>query len=114
MRKCMSCLFLVFTSPSSPGPLSGPVKIFYRVVADIAPGEELLLFMKSEDYPHETMAPDIHGEWSAPARVALAGAPRSFQKGPSCSVFVRFLVFSVALLTYPFPRSGCFLGLTSG
>lgn len=37
------------------------LKIFYRVVADIAPGEELLLFMKSEDYPHETMAPDIHG-----------------------------------------------------
>ncbi|KAM7133085.1 histone-lysine N-methyltransferase MECOM isoform 7-T12 [Molossus nigricans] len=34
-------------------------QIFYRVVADIAPGEELLLFMKSEDYPHETMAPDI-------------------------------------------------------
>ncbi|XP_035974218.1 histone-lysine N-methyltransferase MECOM isoform X7 [Halichoerus grypus] len=37
-------------------------QIFYRVVADIAPGEELLLFMKSEDYPHETMAPDIHEE----------------------------------------------------
>ncbi|XP_043329738.1 histone-lysine N-methyltransferase MECOM isoform X9 [Cervus elaphus] len=37
-------------------------QIFYRVVADIAPGEELLLFMKSEDYSHETMAPDIHEE----------------------------------------------------
>ncbi|XP_037697149.1 histone-lysine N-methyltransferase MECOM isoform X8 [Choloepus didactylus] len=37
-------------------------QIFYRVVVDIAPGEELLLFMKSEDYPHETMAPDIHEE----------------------------------------------------
>ncbi|KAM5335881.1 histone-lysine N-methyltransferase MECOM isoform 8-T11 [Glossophaga mutica] len=37
-------------------------QIFYRVVADIEPGEELLLFMKSEDYPHETMAPDIHEE----------------------------------------------------
>ncbi|XP_058921041.1 histone-lysine N-methyltransferase MECOM isoform X14 [Kogia breviceps] len=37
-------------------------QIFYRVVADIAPGEELLLFMKSEDYPHDTMAPDIHEE----------------------------------------------------
>ncbi|XP_060027910.1 histone-lysine N-methyltransferase MECOM isoform X9 [Erinaceus europaeus] len=37
-------------------------QIFYRVVTDIAPGEELLLFMKSEDYPHETMAPDIHEE----------------------------------------------------
>ncbi|XP_048203123.1 histone-lysine N-methyltransferase MECOM isoform X10 [Perognathus longimembris pacificus] len=37
-------------------------QIFYRVVADIAPGEELLLFMKSEDYPHETMAPHIHEE----------------------------------------------------
>lgn len=36
-------------------------QIFYRVVADIEPGEELLLFMKSEDYSHETMAPDIHG-----------------------------------------------------
>ncbi|XP_029795798.1 histone-lysine N-methyltransferase MECOM isoform X6 [Suricata suricatta] len=37
-------------------------QIFYRVVTDISPGEELLLFMKSEDYPHETMAPDIHEE----------------------------------------------------
>ncbi|XP_036074892.1 histone-lysine N-methyltransferase MECOM isoform X9 [Rousettus aegyptiacus] len=37
-------------------------QIFYRVVADIAPGEELLLFMKSEDYPHDPMAPDIHEE----------------------------------------------------
>ncbi|XP_071608815.1 histone-lysine N-methyltransferase MECOM isoform X10 [Heliangelus exortis] len=37
-------------------------QIFYRVVADIEPGEELLLFMKSEDYSHETMAPDIHEE----------------------------------------------------
>ncbi|XP_012871702.1 PREDICTED: MDS1 and EVI1 complex locus protein EVI1 isoform X8 [Dipodomys ordii] len=37
-------------------------QIFYRVVADIAPGEELLLFMKSEDYSHETMAPHIHEE----------------------------------------------------
>lgn len=37
------------------------LQIFYRVVADIEPGEELLLFMKSEDYSHETMAPDIHG-----------------------------------------------------
>ncbi|XP_074924511.1 histone-lysine N-methyltransferase MECOM isoform X6 [Chelonoidis abingdonii] len=37
-------------------------QIFYRVVADIDPGEELLLFMKSEDYSHETMAPDIHEE----------------------------------------------------
>lgn len=36
-------------------------QIFYRVVSDIEPGEELLLFMKSEDYSHETMAPDIHG-----------------------------------------------------
>nr|XP_008264680.2 histone-lysine N-methyltransferase MECOM isoform X10 [Oryctolagus cuniculus] len=37
-------------------------QIFYRVVAEISPGQELLLFMKSEDYPHETMAPDIHEE----------------------------------------------------
>ncbi|XP_023958310.2 histone-lysine N-methyltransferase MECOM isoform X9 [Chrysemys picta bellii] len=37
-------------------------QIFYRVVSDIDPGEELLLFMKSEDYSHETMAPDIHEE----------------------------------------------------
>ncbi|XP_048170481.1 histone-lysine N-methyltransferase MECOM isoform X6 [Corvus hawaiiensis] len=37
-------------------------QIFYRVVADIEPGEELLLFMKSEDYSHDTMAPDIHEE----------------------------------------------------
>jgi len=46
--------FMVFTSLSL-------FQIFYRVVADIEPGEELLLFMKSEDYSHETMAPDIHG-----------------------------------------------------
>lgn len=38
------------------------LQIFYRVVADIEPGEELLLFMKSEDYTHVTMAPDIHGK----------------------------------------------------
>ncbi|XP_074859891.1 histone-lysine N-methyltransferase MECOM isoform X7 [Carettochelys insculpta] len=37
-------------------------QIFYRAVADIDLGEELLLFMKSEDYSHETMAPDIHEE----------------------------------------------------
>ncbi|XP_053314481.1 histone-lysine N-methyltransferase MECOM isoform X1 [Spea bombifrons] len=37
-------------------------QIFYRAVADINPGEELLLFMKSEDYSHATMAPDIHEE----------------------------------------------------
>ncbi|XP_036350835.2 histone-lysine N-methyltransferase MECOM isoform X9 [Ochotona princeps] len=37
-------------------------QIFYRAVVEIAPGEELLLFMKSEDYPHEAMAPDIHEE----------------------------------------------------
>ncbi|XP_077344145.1 histone-lysine N-methyltransferase MECOM isoform X5 [Lithobates pipiens] len=38
-------------------------QLFYRVVADIEPGEELLLFMKSEDYTHATMAPDIHEEY---------------------------------------------------
>uniref|UniRef100_A0A4X2L5U4 MDS1 and EVI1 complex locus n=2 Tax=Vombatus ursinus TaxID=29139 RepID=A0A4X2L5U4_VOMUR len=37
-------------------------EIFYRVVTDIEPGEELLLYMKSEEYSHETMAPDIHEE----------------------------------------------------
>ncbi|KAM8953493.1 histone-lysine N-methyltransferase MECOM isoform 3-T3 [Pelodytes ibericus] len=37
-------------------------QIFYRAVTDIDPGEELLLFMKSEDYSHATMAPDIHEE----------------------------------------------------
>uniref|UniRef100_A0A8C2V1N9 MDS1 and EVI1 complex locus n=1 Tax=Chinchilla lanigera TaxID=34839 RepID=A0A8C2V1N9_CHILA len=37
-------------------------QVFYRAVSDIAPGEELLLLMKSEDYPQETMAPDIHEE----------------------------------------------------
>ncbi|XP_040842325.1 histone-lysine N-methyltransferase MECOM isoform X4 [Ochotona curzoniae] len=37
-------------------------QIFYRAVVEIAPGEELLLFMKSEDYSHEAMAPDIHEE----------------------------------------------------
>ncbi|KAM9315581.1 histone-lysine N-methyltransferase MECOM [Gastrophryne carolinensis] len=37
-------------------------QIFYKVVADIEPSEELLLFMKSDDYTHATMAPDIHDE----------------------------------------------------
>lgn len=37
-------------------------QVFYRVVADIEPGEELLLYMKSENFPHEIMAPDIHEE----------------------------------------------------
>ncbi|XP_060623545.1 histone-lysine N-methyltransferase MECOM isoform X11 [Anolis sagrei] len=37
-------------------------QIYYRVVRDIEAGEELLLFMKTEDYLHETMAPDIHEE----------------------------------------------------
>lgn len=32
------------------------------MVKDTEPGEELLLFMKTEDYSHETMAPDIHGQ----------------------------------------------------
>lgn len=52
---------IIHFSVSSHPPVFALLKIFYRVVADIAPGEELLLFMKSEDYPHETMAPDIHG-----------------------------------------------------
>ncbi|XP_053166461.1 histone-lysine N-methyltransferase MECOM isoform X12 [Hemicordylus capensis] len=37
-------------------------QIYYRAVRDIEPGEELLLFMKTEDYPHDIMAPDIHEE----------------------------------------------------
>ncbi|XP_062832817.1 histone-lysine N-methyltransferase MECOM isoform X10 [Anolis carolinensis] len=37
-------------------------QIYYRVVREIEAGEELLLFMKTEDYLHETMAPDIHEE----------------------------------------------------
>ncbi|XP_055966720.1 histone-lysine N-methyltransferase MECOM isoform X4 [Sorex fumeus] len=37
-------------------------QVFYRAVTDVAPGEELLLSMKSDDYPHGTMAPDIHEE----------------------------------------------------
>ncbi|XP_023648640.2 histone-lysine N-methyltransferase MECOM isoform X2 [Paramormyrops kingsleyae] len=35
-------------------------QIFYRVTRDIQAGEELLLFMKAEEYSHEVMAPDIH------------------------------------------------------
>lgn len=50
------------------------LKIFYRVVADIAPGEELLLFMKSEEDPHEPMAPDIHGECWVPGAVVSRAA----------------------------------------
>ncbi|XP_042595810.1 MDS1 and EVI1 complex locus protein EVI1-A isoform X4 [Cyprinus carpio] len=37
-------------------------QIFYRVVREVQPGEELLLFMKAEDFSCETMAPDIHEE----------------------------------------------------
>nr|XP_033813637.1 histone-lysine N-methyltransferase MECOM isoform X2 [Geotrypetes seraphini] len=37
-------------------------QIFYRVVAVVEPGKELLLFMKTEDYLQEPMAPDIHEE----------------------------------------------------
>lgn len=63
LSEWISCPFLIFTSLTlfPTPPVHCLLKIFYRVVADIAPGEELLLFMKSEDYPHETMAPDIHG-----------------------------------------------------
>nr|XP_015217224.1 PREDICTED: MDS1 and EVI1 complex locus protein EVI1 isoform X3 [Lepisosteus oculatus] len=37
-------------------------QIFYKVTRDVEPGEELLLFMKAEDYSCQTMAPDIHEE----------------------------------------------------
>ncbi|XP_039615536.1 histone-lysine N-methyltransferase MECOM isoform X4 [Polypterus senegalus] len=37
-------------------------QIFYKATRDIKPGEELLLFMKGEDYSYEAMAPDIHEE----------------------------------------------------
>ncbi|XP_063061830.1 MDS1 and EVI1 complex locus protein EVI1-A isoform X3 [Engraulis encrasicolus] len=37
-------------------------QIFYRVTREILPGEELLLFMKAEEFPCEVMAPDIHEE----------------------------------------------------
>ncbi|XP_056612359.1 MDS1 and EVI1 complex locus protein EVI1-A isoform X5 [Triplophysa dalaica] len=37
-------------------------QIFYRVVCEVQPGEELLLFMKAEDVSYEAMAPDIHEE----------------------------------------------------
>lgn len=37
-------------------------QIFYRATREIHPGEELLLFMKAEDYLCDTMAPDIHEE----------------------------------------------------
>ncbi|KAI7801122.1 putative MDS1 and EVI1 complex locus protein EVI1, partial [Triplophysa rosa] len=37
-------------------------QIFYRVVCEVQPGEELLLFMKAEDVSCEAMAPDIHEE----------------------------------------------------
>ncbi|KAM9733879.1 histone-lysine N-methyltransferase MECOM isoform 2-T2 [Menidia menidia] len=37
-------------------------QIFYKVTKEIFPGEELLLFMKAEDYSCDTMAPDIHEE----------------------------------------------------
>ncbi|XP_062901576.1 histone-lysine N-methyltransferase MECOM isoform X5 [Mobula hypostoma] len=34
-------------------------QIFYRIIRDISPGEELLVLMKSGGYPQETMAPEI-------------------------------------------------------
>ncbi|XP_061637364.1 histone-lysine N-methyltransferase MECOM isoform X3 [Phyllopteryx taeniolatus] len=37
-------------------------QIYYKVTRDIFPGEELLLFMKAEEYSCDTMAPDIHEE----------------------------------------------------
>ncbi|KAJ8256894.1 hypothetical protein COCON_G00190460 [Conger conger] len=37
-------------------------QISYRVTRDIAPGEELLLYMKSEERSCEAMAPEIHEE----------------------------------------------------
>uniref|UniRef100_A0A674CGT6 MDS1 and EVI1 complex locus n=1 Tax=Salmo trutta TaxID=8032 RepID=A0A674CGT6_SALTR len=37
-------------------------QIFYRVTREIQPGEELLLFMKAEQYSCDTMAPDMHEE----------------------------------------------------
>ncbi|XP_041733655.1 histone-lysine N-methyltransferase MECOM isoform X8 [Coregonus clupeaformis] len=37
-------------------------QIFYRVTREIQPGEELLLFMKAEEYSCNTMAPDMHEE----------------------------------------------------
>ncbi|XP_007573651.1 MDS1 and EVI1 complex locus protein EVI1 isoform X2 [Poecilia formosa] len=37
-------------------------QIFYKVTREIFPGEELLLFMKAEEYFCDAMAPDIHEE----------------------------------------------------
>ncbi|XP_066565788.1 MDS1 and EVI1 complex locus protein EVI1 isoform X4 [Amia ocellicauda] len=37
-------------------------QIFYKVTRDIDPGEELLLFMKADNYSCQAMAPDIHEE----------------------------------------------------
>ncbi|XP_039864718.1 histone-lysine N-methyltransferase MECOM isoform X12 [Simochromis diagramma] len=37
-------------------------QIFYKVTREIFPGQELLLFMKAEEYSCDTMAPDIHEE----------------------------------------------------
>ncbi|XP_075957049.1 histone-lysine N-methyltransferase MECOM isoform X2 [Anarhichas minor] len=37
-------------------------QIFYKVTSEIFPGEELLLFMKAEEYSCDIMAPDIHEE----------------------------------------------------
>ncbi|XP_067851217.1 histone-lysine N-methyltransferase MECOM isoform X7 [Heptranchias perlo] len=37
-------------------------QIFYRIIRDISPGEELLVLMKSGGYSQETMAPEIHEE----------------------------------------------------
>nr|XP_020455990.1 MDS1 and EVI1 complex locus protein EVI1 isoform X3 [Monopterus albus] len=37
-------------------------QIFYNVTREIFPGEELLLFMKAEEYSCDAMAPDIHEE----------------------------------------------------
>ena len=95
LSSCISCPFLIVTSLSlpPPPPLHCLLKIFYRVVADIAPGEELLLLMKSEDYPHDTMAPDIHGQYHSrhrPRHPHLEIAMEHMPKGPSHLVLVSF------------------------
>lgn len=115
MRKCTDILMYILLFANNhvsifpPLALFWSLKIFYRVVADIAPGEELLLFMKSEDYPHDTMAPDIHGQYCS-------------QRGPSTLIqrldhtwrfFISFPDCSVSVLTNSFSQSDEFLRLMS-
>lgn len=89
--------------------------------------------MKSEEDPHEPMAPDIHGECGAqhpgePMAPGIHGEhyaqrpgpaafwrQQCFQEGPShLCFFIKFLGYTVSLLTNVLYQNGYFLEVTCG